>query len=65
MRAHRGVEQVKENGKLLPTRGAVAVFGSLRGVRNLIPKPVLDVRFLGYASTEDFERAGSTASSAK
>lgn len=46
---------VKESGKLLPTRGAVALFGSLRGMRNLIPKPVLDVRFLGYASTEDFD----------
>jgi ATP-dependent DNA helicase RecG len=46
---------VKEGGKLLPTRGAVALFGSLRGVRQLMPKPVLDVRFLGYASTEDFD----------
>lgn len=46
---------VKAGGKFLPTRGAVALFGSLRGVRNLIPKSVLDVRFLGYASTEDFD----------
>ncbi|MCK6554950.1 putative DNA binding domain-containing protein [Candidatus Binatia bacterium] len=46
---------VKESGKLLPPRGAVALLGSLRGVRNPIPKPVLDVRFLGYASTEDFD----------
>ena len=45
---------VKEGGTLLPTRGAVALFGSLRGVRQLMPKPVLDVRFLGYARTEDF-----------
>ena len=46
---------MKEGGKLMPTRGAVALFGSLRGVRQLMPKTVLDVRFLGYASTEDFD----------
>jgi len=45
---------VREGGTLLPTRGAVALFGSLRGARQLLPKPVLDVRFLGYAHTEDF-----------
>lgn len=30
---------VRENGQLLPMRGAVALFGSLRGVRNVLPKP--------------------------
>ena len=54
LRSHRR-SHVKDSGRLLPTRGAVALFGSLRGVRNLIPKPVLDVRFLGYSSTEDFD----------
>jgi len=42
----------KEDGRLLPTRAAVMLFGSLRGVRNLIPRPVLDVQFLGYATDE-------------
>jgi ATP-dependent DNA helicase RecG len=37
----------KDGGKLLPTRGA----------RKLIPKHVLDVRFLGYARGDDFGEA--------
>ena len=45
---------VRDGGTLLQTRGAVALFASLRGVRPLMPKPVLDVRFLGYARAEDF-----------
>ena len=44
---------VKDNGRLWPTRGCVALFGSLLGVRNLLPRPILDVRFLGYGSNED------------
>jgi len=43
---------VKQAGELMPTRGAVMLFGSLRGVRNLIPRPTLDVQFLGYATDE-------------
>jgi ATP-dependent DNA helicase RecG len=43
---------LKDDGKLLPTRAAVMLFGSLRGVRNLIPRPVFDVQFLGYATNE-------------
>jgi len=39
--------------KLLPTRAAIMLFGSLLGVRQLIPKPVLDVQFLPYATKEE------------
>jgi ATP-dependent DNA helicase RecG len=39
--------------KLLPTRAAIMLFGSLVGVRQLIPKPVLDVQFLPYATDEE------------
>ncbi|KAB2838442.1 MAG: transcriptional regulator, partial [Burkholderiales bacterium] len=44
---------VKVGGQLLPTCGCVALFGSLRGVRNLLPRPILDVRFLGYGSQDE------------
>lgn len=44
---------VKDGGELLPTHGAVALFGSLRGVRNLLPRPILDTQFLGYGSGDD------------
>ena len=39
--------------KVVPTRASIMVFGSLMGVRQLIPKPVLDVQFLPYATTEE------------
>jgi ATP-dependent DNA helicase RecG len=44
---------VKEGGVLLPTRAGITLFGSLRAVRNLLPRPILDVRFLGYGSKEE------------
>ena len=44
---------VKDGSELLPTRGAVALFGSLRGVRNLLPRPILDTQFLSYSSRDD------------
>jgi ATP-dependent DNA helicase RecG len=57
---------VKESGKLLPARGAVALFGSLRGVRSLVPKPFRDVRFLGsQARRTSTRRAGSIGSCAR
>ena len=43
---------IKDGERRLPTRAAVILFGSLRGVRNLIPRPVIDVQFLGYATDE-------------
>lgn len=43
---------IKEDARFIPTRAAVILFGSLRGVRNLIPRPVIDVQFLGYATNE-------------
>ncbi|MBT3368897.1 MAG: transcriptional regulator, partial [Nitrospina sp.] len=43
---------IKDGKRRLPTRAAVLLFGSLRGVRNLIPRPVIDVQFLGYATDE-------------
>jgi len=43
---------IKDGERRLPTRAAVILFGSLRGVRNLIPRPVIDVQFLGYATHE-------------
>ena len=43
---------IRDESKLLPTRAAVLLFGSLRGVRNLIPRPILDIQFLGYATHE-------------
>jgi hypothetical protein len=39
--------------KFLPTRAAIPLIGSLMGVRQLIPKPILDVQFLPYGSTEE------------
>jgi len=43
---------IKDGTRFIPTRAAVMLFGSLRGVRNLIPRPVVDVQFLGYATDE-------------
>jgi ATP-dependent DNA helicase RecG len=43
----------RSGNKLLPTRAAIMLFGSLVGVRQLIPKPVLDVQFLPYATDEE------------
>ena len=43
---------VKDGRRLLPTRACIALFGSLRAVRNLLPRPVLDMQFLGYGSRQ-------------
>ena len=43
---------IDDGERRLPTRAAVILFGSLRSVRNLIPRPVIDVQFLGYATDE-------------
>jgi ATP-dependent DNA helicase RecG len=43
---------IKDQGRLIPTRAAAILFGSLRAVRNLIPRPVIDIQFLGYATDE-------------
>lgn len=41
------------NGKsFLPTRGAIILFGSPLAIHQIIPRPTLDVQFLGYASEE-------------
>ncbi len=44
---------VKDAGQLLPTRACIALFGSLRAVRNLLPRPILDVQFLGYGGQDE------------
>lgn len=44
---------LRDGAARLPTRACIALFGSLRGIRNLLPRPILDVQFLGYASDED------------
>jgi ATP-dependent DNA helicase RecG len=44
---------VKESGRLLPTHACIGLFGSLRAVRNLLPRPILDVQFLGYGRRDE------------
>ena len=39
---------LKVGKRFLPTRGAVMLFGSSLAVHQLIPRPTLDVQFLGY-----------------
>jgi hypothetical protein len=55
---------VKESGKLLPTRGAVALFGSLRGGTQPDPEagPRREVPRLRAARRTSTRRAGSIAS---
>ncbi|MCL2304528.1 MAG: putative DNA binding domain-containing protein [Planctomycetaceae bacterium] len=43
---------VKDGRRLLPTRGAVMLFGSPLAVHQLIPRPTLDVQFLGYSMND-------------
>ena len=43
---------IKDGRRLLPTRGAVMLFGSPLAVHQLIPRPTLDVQFLGYAMND-------------
>ena len=44
---------IKDGGKLLPSHAAIVLFGSLRAVRNLQPRPILDLQFLGYGSQDE------------
>lgn len=46
---------IRDGPDLLPTRAAVALFGSLRGVRTLIARPILDIQFLNYRRGESFD----------
>lgn len=39
---------VREGGELLPTRAAVALFGSLRGINTLMDRAILDLQFLSH-----------------
>jgi ATP-dependent DNA helicase RecG len=39
---------LKDGGTFLPTRGAVMLFGSPLAIHQLLPRPTLDVQFLGY-----------------
>jgi hypothetical protein len=48
---------IRKGDALLPTRAAIALFGSLRAMRNLLPRPIRDVQFLGYGSTDEIPEA--------
>jgi len=41
---------LKDGKRFLPTRAAVMLFGSSLAVHQLIPRPTLDVQFLGYST---------------
>ena len=41
---------LKDGRRFLPTRAAVMLFGSSLAVHQLIPRPTLDVQFLGYST---------------
>ncbi len=41
---------IKQNKRFLPTRAAIMLFGSSLAVHQLIPRPTLDVQFLGYST---------------
>jgi ATP-dependent DNA helicase RecG len=43
---------LRDGKRYIPTRAAIMVFGSSLAVHQLIPRPTLDVQFLGYASDE-------------
>ncbi|PIU19332.1 MAG: hypothetical protein COT18_08040 [Elusimicrobia bacterium CG08_land_8_20_14_0_20_59_10] len=43
---------LKDGRRFLPTRAAVMFFGSSLAVHQLIPRPTLDVQFLGYSTGE-------------
>ena len=38
---------VSRDGRLHPTRAAILVFGRLRYVRQILPRPVVDIQFIG------------------
>ena len=41
---------IKQGKRFLPTRAAIMLFGSSLAVHQLIPRPTLDVQFLGYST---------------
>ena len=41
---------IKQGRRFLPTRAAVMLFGSPLAIHQLIPRPTLDVQFLGYST---------------
>lgn len=43
---------LKDGKRFLPTRAAVMLFGSSLAVHQLIPRPTLDVQFLGYSTSD-------------
>jgi len=43
---------LRDGRRYVPTRAAIMLFGSPLAVHQLIPRPTLDVQFLGYASGE-------------
>ncbi|MCX5825320.1 MAG: hypothetical protein NTY86_17955 [Deltaproteobacteria bacterium] len=43
---------LRQGRRFTPTRAAIMLFGSPLAVHQLIPKPTLDVQFLGYATNE-------------
>jgi ATP-dependent DNA helicase RecG len=43
---------LRDGKRYLPTRAAIMLFGSSLAVHQLIPRPALDVQFLGYAGDE-------------
>jgi ATP-dependent DNA helicase RecG len=43
---------LRDRKRFIPTRAAIMLFGSSLAVHQLIPRPTLDVQFLGYATDE-------------
>jgi ATP-dependent DNA helicase RecG len=43
---------LRDGKRYIPTRAAIMLFGSSLAVHQLIPRPTLDVQFLGYATNE-------------
>ncbi|MBI4552240.1 MAG: putative DNA binding domain-containing protein, partial [Candidatus Latescibacteria bacterium] len=43
---------LRDGKRFVPTRAAIMLFGSPLAVHQLIPRPTLDVQFLGYATNE-------------
>ena len=41
---------IKQGRRFLPTRAAIMLFGSPLAIHQLIPRPTLDVQFLGYST---------------
>ncbi|MEI6310173.1 MAG: RNA-binding domain-containing protein, partial [bacterium] len=43
---------LRQGKRFIPTRAAIMLFGSSLAIHQLIPRPTLDVQFLGYATNE-------------